>query len=131
MRGSAAWIAVEPLRQDRADLVGALDEPVVLEDVDRGERGGARDRVAAVGAAEAAGVRGVHDLGPAGDGRERQPAGDALGGRDQVGHDAEELAGEHRAGAGEAGLHLVGDEDDVVRAAPVDERAAGSRRRGR
>ena len=51
-----------------------------------------------------------------------RPPGDALGRRDQVGDDAEVLAGEHRAGAGEAGLDLVGDEDDVVRAAPVDQR---------
>ena len=34
--------------------------------------------------------------------------------RDQVGHDALVLAGEQSAGAGEAGLHLVGDEDDAV-----------------
>ena len=59
---------------------------------------------------------GVHDLGAAGDGGERQAAGDALGGDDEVGHDALVLAGEHGAGAGEPGLHLVGDEDDAVRA---------------
>ena len=74
------------------------------------------------GAAEAAGVRGVHDLGAAGHGRQGKAARDALGGRDQIGNDAEVLAREHLAGAGEAGLDLVGDEDDVVRAAPVDER---------
>ena len=42
-----------------------------------------------------------------------------------------QLAREHRAGAGEAGLDLVGDEDDIVGAAPVDELPGGSRRPGR
>ena len=88
------------------------------------ERGGARDRVAAVGAAEAAGVDGVHQLGPAGDGGERQAAGDALGGRDEVGDDALVVAGEPVTGAAEAGLDLVGDEDDAVLAAPLGDRRA-------
>ena len=70
--------------------------------LDRAERGGAGDRVAAVGAAEAAGVHRVHDLGAAGDPGQRQAAGDALGGGDQVGHDALVLAGEPVAGAAEA-----------------------------
>ena len=44
-------------------------------------------------------MRRVHDLGAAGDRGQRQPAGDALGGRDQVGHDALVVAGEPVAGA--------------------------------
>ena len=45
---------------------------------------------------------------------QRQAAGDALGRGDQVRHDALVLAGEPVAGAAEAGLDLVGDEDDAV-----------------
>ena len=41
---------------------------------------------------------------------------------DQVRLDAFVLAGEHRSGAGEPGLHLVGDEHDIVLAAPVQQR---------
>ncbi len=67
---------------------------------DRGERRGAGDRVAPVGAAEAARVHGVHDLGAARDAGERHPAGDALGGGDQIGHDALVLAGEPRPRSG-------------------------------
>ena len=63
------------------------------------ERSGAGDRVAAVGAAEAADVDGVHHLRAAGDGRQRQPAGHALGGGDQVRDDALVVAGEPVAGA--------------------------------
>ena len=60
-----------------------------------GERGGAGERVAAVRAAEPADVRRVHHLGAAGHRGQRQPAGDALGGDDQVGHDALVVAREH------------------------------------
>ena len=47
----------EPVEQQRADLAGPLDEPAVLEVVERGERRGARDGVAGVRAAEPARVR--------------------------------------------------------------------------
>ena len=108
---------------------GPVDQAVCLDRLDHGEGGGAGERVAAVRAAEAAGVRGVHDLGAAGHRGQRQAAGDALGGDDQVGHDALVVAREQVAGAGEAGLHLVGDEDDAVGAAPLGERRQEARRR--
>ena len=80
----------QPLRRGSRSISCARSSiPSCSNDVDRGERRGAGDRVAAVGAAEAAGVRGVHDLGAPGHRGERQAAGDALGGRDQVGDDAE------------------------------------------
>ena len=45
------------------------------------------------------------------------PRRDALGERDQIGDDAEAFAGERRAGAAEAGHHLVEDQHDAVRVA--------------
>jgi hypothetical protein len=56
-------------------------------------------RVAGVGAAQAAGGRRVHDLGAATHGRQRHAAGQALGQGDQVGHHAVVLHGEQLAGA--------------------------------
>ena len=97
----------------------------LLDRRDRAERGGARDRVAAVGAAEPAGVHRVHDLGATGDAGERQPAGDALRRGDEVGHHALVLAGEQVAGPGEPGLDLVGDEQHAVRRAPRRRAPAG------
>ncbi len=41
---------------------------------------------------------------------------------DEIGFDAFVFAGEHRSGAGEPGLHLVGDEHHIVLAAPVQQR---------
>ena len=78
----------QPLQHDRLDRPCGAGQVEFAHGRDGAERGGAGDRVAAVGAAEAAGVHRVHHLGAAGDRGQRQPAGDALGGGDQVGHDA-------------------------------------------
>ena len=86
----------------------------LLDHVENGVRGREADRRAGVGAAEAAGQRGVHQLGAAGDGGEREAAAKALGHADQVRHHAGMLDREHFAGAGEAGLDFVGDEQDAV-----------------
>ena len=80
---------------------------------DRG-RGGARERVAAERAAEAAGRNGVHQLFTAGDGRERQSAAERLARDEQVGLDAVVLDRPDRAGAAAAALHLVVDVEDPV-----------------
>ena len=109
-----------PAPNGLADALGTVDEALVLEDVEDGERGRQRDRVADVGAADRAVAGRVHDLRLAEHARERQPGGDRLGDRDQVGLDAVVLDREHPAGAAEAGLHLVDDEDDPV---PVADRA--------
>ena len=63
-------------------------------------------------------MRGIHDLGAADNTSKRHAAGDALSGCDQVGHEVEGFACEISAGAGDTGLNLVGDEDDVVLGAP-------------
>ena len=67
-----------------------------------------------VGAADRVVPERIHDLGLADHARERQPAGDRLGDRHQVGLDPVVLDREHAPGAAEAGLHLVGDEQDSL-----------------
>ena len=119
-------IAVSRGLHDLLDALGPGVEVQLPHRLDGAERRGAGHRVAAVGAAEAAGVRGVHDLGAAGDGGQRQTARDALGGGDQVRDDALVLAGEPLAGAAEAGLDLVRDEDDAVVLRELRDGAAGS-----
>ena len=57
---------------------------------------------------------GVHDVGPSRHATDGHAAAEALGRRDQVGDEAEVLAGEHLARAGHASLDLVGDKDDAV-----------------
>ena len=113
-------LQLEQRRLEHALDAGRLGEQAVLLDaLEHGDRGRAGDGVAAEGAAEAAGLGGIHDLGATGDAGQRQAARDALGAEHQVGHEAEVLAGEVRAGAGHAALDLVGDEDDAVGGAPL------------
>ena len=57
---------------DLADRVRALEEALLLDDVEHGERGRLRDRVADVGSADAAEDRRVHDRRPS---RARRRAG--------------------------------------------------------
>jgi hypothetical protein len=60
---------------DVADGVGARAVVLVGDDVEHGVGRGAGDGVSGIGAAEAAGRGGVHDVGAADDGRQRQAAG--------------------------------------------------------
>ncbi len=65
---------------------------------------------------------------PGDDAGQRQPAGQALADAHDVGLDAVVLARPHRAGAADAGLHLVDDEQDAVlvaQPAQVGEPAGG------
>ena len=114
---------IAAVEDDLADGVGAVAEIFLLDGVEHGVGGGAGDRVAGIGATETAGVRGVHDVGAAGDGGERKAAGQALRHGHDVGLDAGVLEREHFAGAGEAGLDLVGDEHDAVLVAERAQRA--------
>ena len=98
-----------------------VEEAGLAHHLDRRQRRRAADRVAAVRAAMAA-------LRPRSSSSRRVPSaengkagGDALGHADDVGLDAEVLDREHLAGATEPALHLVGDEQDPVLAAPLDE----------
>ena len=110
-----ALLPGEHPRPDRlADRGRALDQALLVDHVEDGERRRLRDRVADVRAADRVRAGRVHDLGPAEHARERQAAGDRLGDRDQVGLDVVVLDREELAGAAEAGLHLVDDQDDPV-----------------
>ncbi len=96
---------------------GALDQPVLLVDRDRGQRRRATHRVRVVGqaaeedlVAERLGDRAAHA-----DRAERQVRrGQALGHRDQVRDDAPVVDRPPLAGAAEACHDLIGDEPDAV-----------------
>ncbi len=117
--------AVEPLliAKAGAELIAAgahvLEEPGLGEHVDRRERGRASDRVAAVGAAVAALRPSGHELVGGPDRRDRESRAEPLRHHEHVGTHAVVLDGEHAPGASEAGLHLVGDEQDAVLAADL------------
>lgn len=102
-------------------MLRARGNPIALNLLEHCYRCGARDGVAAEGTAEATGLRLVHDLGAASDARERQTARDPLRGQHDVGLHPELFDREHGAGARDARLHFVRDEDDTVGAAPLGE----------
>src|SRR5258708_6025135 len=102
-----------------ADGGGAGEEAVFLDGFDGGKRGGAGSGVAAEGSAESADAGGIHDFGAAGYGGDGHATAEGFGHGDQIRLDAEVLGGEPFAGAGEAGLHFVGDEEDAVLAADI------------
>ena len=108
----------------------APGQVLVDEHVHRGQRRGAGDGVAAVGAAQPARVHGVHELGAADDRGQRHAVGQALGHGDEVGPDALVVEGEQVAGAAEPGLDLVGDEQHAVLAAPRGDRGQEPRAPG-
>ncbi|SVK46432.1 Uncharacterised protein [Acinetobacter baumannii] len=77
-------------------------------------RGGHRQRVTGIGAAQPARRRRIHHLGAARHRRQRHSARQAFRHSDQIGLNAVVLHGEQLAGTGEAGLHFVGDQQDAV-----------------
>ena len=82
--------------------------------LEHGESRGAGQRRARERAAQAADHRRVHDFRLADDRRQRHAAGDALGHGHEIGLDAGVFDGERLAGAREAGLDFIGDEQDAV-----------------
>ncbi len=112
----------EPLRE-QPDLGLQPDERALpLEDLERGDRGGAGQRVARVGVPVEEGLvfgvgtqEGLVDpLGGERRGQRHVPAGEPLGHAEQIGRDAFLLAGEHRPGPPEAGRDLVADQQRAV-----------------
>ena len=101
----------------RAEGAHVLEDALVLEDLHRGDRGGAGKRVAGVGEPAGVGtvVEGGGDLRGDDDAAERHVAGvDPLREGDEVGDDAPPVDGEPLAAPAEAGHDLVGDHDDAV-----------------
>ena len=91
---------------------------MVGHEIDGGQGGRGGDGVPTEGAAEATCVHVAHQLGPARHRRQGQAARDALGHGHQVRDDAVVLACEPRARTAKSRLHLIGDEEDPVVAAP-------------
>src|SRR4029453_9774896 len=95
-----------PLLAERAR---AFEQVLLLDLVEDGERRRRRNWIATVGAAQTADVHGVHQVGPTGDGTDRQAAAEGLRARDEVGHDVLVLVldREPAAGPAHAALDLV------------------------
>ena len=103
-------------------MVGDLLQPrLAFEQIERGIGGGAAERVGHVARPVHQRLLGIvrperveHFFRRDGRRQRQRAAGERLRQRDDVGRDAGRLAGEHRAGAAEAGEHLVEDQQHVV-----------------
>ena len=112
----------------RTQRLCALAEGGGREAGDHVPGGGAGHRIAAEGAAHAARVRGVDHLRATGHGGQRQAAGDALAGDQQVGNDIVVFGGEEAPGAAHSGLDLVQHQQHAVLAAAGTQMVEESRR---
>jgi hypothetical protein len=121
---------LQPGQEGFAEAGGALGQALVGEEAQGFVGDGGGERVAAEGGAVVARAEDLHQRVVGQEGRHRQqPAAEGLAEDHPVGAHALVLAGEQAAGAAEAGLHLVGDQQHVVLAA--DFGAAGEPAGGR
>ena len=116
---------VQGLSEDVSHLGRVLDDPLLAERLDRGDADGTRERMPAV--REPACEHLVAD--PRSDrlADRHRSEGDiagvnALGQREDVGHDVPMVDGEPPSGASEAGHHLVRDQEDAVLVAGLADR---------
>ena len=105
---------LKALLEERAHLLGVVEQALLLNDIEHRKGGGAGNGVAAEGRAERAGVEQVGEVGAGEAGAEGKAAAKRLGQGEHIGLDAKLLPGEEGAGAAHAGLHLVHQEQEVV-----------------
>src|SRR6202167_1402782 len=103
----------------RSDLFRARRKIFALQSLDNRKRGGTGERVAAIGTAQTADARSVHDFRASGDGSERQPIRNRFRAEKDVGSNSISLGRKHGARAAETSLHLIGNEQNLVAAADV------------
>ncbi len=98
-------------------LARTLNELFFAHDVDRRQRRGARQRIAAIGAAQSTDMDRVHDLGSPGDGAQWKSPAQGFRHGDEIGLKTIMFRSEEFAGPAESGLDLVGNEKNSVVAA--------------
>src|SRR5215213_542807 len=105
---------LEAVAHPGRETLSPCQELLLLESLDDHESRCAGQGIAAIGAAEAARSRGIHDLRLPDDAGDRQAACKALRNGDEVRLNPRMLEAEHFARAAEPGLDLVDDQDDPV-----------------
>ncbi len=95
-------------------MLRTLGQPLVIHDVERCQRRGAGNRVAAVGAAVRPGRQTIEKLARGQDSGQRQARGDPLGHDHDVRRRIGPFGCEESAGPRVAGLHFVDGEQDPV-----------------
>ena len=104
----------EPCCQAFADVAAALQQVFLFKHIQHGQRGGAGNRAAGVGAAQSARCGGIHHLGAADHRRNRKATGHRFGHGDEVRRDAALFHRKPGAGTPCAGLYLVNNQQNAV-----------------
>jgi hypothetical protein len=121
-----AQVGDDPVAQGGGPAV----EIALVQDVEGGQGGGARHRIAAEGGAVGAGGPALHEGAGRDDAAQRQARGDALGEQQHVRADAVGLGRERAPGAADPALHLVEHQEDAVRIAALAQAGQPGPRRG-
>ncbi|EAU67297.1 hypothetical protein STIAU_4929 [Stigmatella aurantiaca DW4/3-1] len=117
-------LRLQPLQLDAQDVpqfVGPFHQAFVLDDVQHRVRRRDRQGVARVGASEPTWLRCIHHLRPARHRRQGEPSRQGFGRHDQVRMHIVVVHREPLPRAREAGLHLIGNEQDAVLVAQLSQ----------
>ena len=100
-------------------LFSALTQLLFGNHIQHRVRRGHRQRVTGIGSAQPAWGWRIHHLGATDNARQRETAGEAFRHRHQIRFHLIVLHSEQLAGAGETGLHFIGDQQNAVGIAQV------------
>ena len=114
MRRIAVLDLGEPLLEQEADALDAIEEAVGQHHVEHRVARRHRERIAAEGRAVRAGGHALAGFLGGEERADRKAAAERLGERHDVGRNAGPLIGEQLAGAAHAALHLVEDQQQAV-----------------
>ncbi|SIL54849.1 Uncharacterised protein [Mycobacteroides abscessus subsp. abscessus] len=103
-----------PIQKFLAPRTRIVDEALLVDHIESGQRSGTCDGVGPVGAALRTRPGTPHQLGGGSDARDGESARDSLGHHQNIRCDAEMLVPEVLPGAPESGLHLVEDQEDAM-----------------
>lgn len=103
-------------------LFSALAQLLFGNHIQHRVRRGHRQRVTGIGSAQPARRWRIHHFGAADNARQRETAGEAFRHRHQIRFHLIVLHSEQLAGAGETGLHFIGDQQNAVGIAQVAQR---------
>jgi len=118
------------LPQFPAKRLRPVKEPFFLEDLQDRQGGSTADRIPTVSPPQTAHLGCVHHLRPADDGAERHTRCQALGAQDEIRFNPPVFHGKHLAGAANAALNLIGNKDNAIIPANLEQPGEVLGRRG-
>src|SRR5271165_134979 len=104
-----------------AEFIGTGEQVIFLEQIEHCQSRSARQRIPRKSSAQPSWPGRIHNFGAASHRGKRQPATERLRGYEKIRFDAVALAGKQRARAPKTRLHFVGDEEDAMLVAKLNQ----------